>query len=85
MILITENTFAIANFCRGTSSKKDLFELVVKLRLLEMRAGAKILLIHVARPKMMEQGIHGLYQGNLLFLGVKNKDIPRFITLHRSW
>ena len=84
VFLMTDNTVAEAAFYKGTSSNKYLFELVVILRLLEMRAGAKFWLIHVAGTRMIEQGTDGLSRGDLLFSGLIKRDMLHYIPLDKS-
>ena len=48
LFMFTDNSTAEAAFYRGTSSNPELFELVLRLKKLEMLAGLKIYLIHVS-------------------------------------
>ena len=67
LFLFTDNTVAEAAFYKGnTSSSKVLFELIVRLRLLEMSGSIKLWVIHVAGRRMIQQGADGLSRGNLL-------------------
>jgi hypothetical protein len=63
--MVTGISTAKAAFYRGTSSNPALFELVLRLKKLEMSAGLKIHLIHVSGLCMIETGIDGLSRGSL--------------------
>jgi hypothetical protein len=52
-------------YFRGTSSSKQLFLLVVRLRNVEMRAGCTICLVHVSGARMIASGIDGVSRGEL--------------------
>ena len=67
LFLFTDNTVAEAAFYKGNiSSSKTLFELIVRLRQLEMTGSLKLWVIHVAGKRMIQQGADGLSRGNLL-------------------
>jgi hypothetical protein len=65
LFMFTDNSTAESAFYRGTSSNKDLFELVLRLKKLEMTAGLKIHLIHIAGRRMIADGVDGLSRGCL--------------------
>jgi hypothetical protein len=64
LFIFTDNSTSAA-FYHGTSLNKDLFELVLRLKKLEMTAGLKILLIHIAGQQMIADGVDGLSRGCL--------------------
>ncbi len=82
--IFTDNSTAESAFYKGTSSSSHLFELVVRLRELEMRACCKVHLIHVSGTRMIEQGSDGLSRGNFTEGSMKGKSIFEFIPLARS-
>jgi hypothetical protein len=65
LFMFTDNSTAEAAFYRGTSSNKQLFELVLRLKKLEMTAGIKIHLVHISGRRMIGTGIDGLSRGSL--------------------
>jgi hypothetical protein len=65
LFMFTDNSTAEAAFHRGTSSNKELFELVLRLKKLEMTAGLKIHMIHISGKRMIGTGIDGLSRGSL--------------------
>jgi hypothetical protein len=60
LFLFTDNSTAESAFYRGTSSSKKLYELIVRLKLLEVNKGCLLHFIHVAGTRMIEQGTDGL-------------------------
>lgn len=48
LFLFTDNSVAEASFFKGTSSNKALFDLVVRLKKVEMEGGLKLHVIHVS-------------------------------------
>jgi len=64
VFLFTDNLVAEGAFYKGTSSSRKLFELVLRLRLLEINAGFKIHIIHIAGTRMIKQGTDGLSRGD---------------------
>jgi hypothetical protein len=63
--MFTDNSTAEAAFYRGSLSNKLLFELVLRLKKLEMTAGLKIRLIHISGLRMIADGVDGLSPGSL--------------------
>ena len=60
LFLFIENTTTESSFYRGTSSSHKLFELVLKLRRIEMGGKTKLQIIHVVGTRMKVQGTDGL-------------------------
>ena len=84
VFLMTDNSVAEAAFHKGTSSNKCLFELIVRLRILEMKSESRFWIIHVAGTRMMEQGTDGLSRGDLREGVMQGKQMMSFMPLHRS-
>jgi hypothetical protein len=63
--MFMDNSTVEAAFFRGTSSRERLFNLVLRLRKLEVEQQCLLNLIHVAGTRMIEQGSDGLSRGNL--------------------
>jgi hypothetical protein len=63
--MFTDNYTAEAAFYRSSSSNKDRFKLVLHLKKLEMTAGLKINLIHIAGWHMIADDVDGLSRGCL--------------------
>jgi hypothetical protein len=67
LFMFTDNLMAESAFYRATfSSKKLLFELVLRLKKLEMSAGLRIHRIHISGHHMIYDGIDGLSRGCLM-------------------
>ena len=82
--MFTDNFVTECAFYKGTSGSEPLFELVLRLRLLEMHAGWKLHVIHVAGTLMIRQGADGLSQGDILLGVMGGKSILSFVPLHLS-
>jgi hypothetical protein len=80
LFLFTDNSTVEAVFYRGTSSNRNLFNLVLRLNY-----GLVLHLIHVAGTRMKDQGTDGLSRGHLLE-GVmkKGNDFLGCIPIHHS-
>jgi hypothetical protein len=84
MFLFTDNSTAEAAFYKGSSSSEWLFDLVVRLSVLEMTCNCKIHIIHVAGTRMIAQGADGLSRGALTEGVMKGEAMRSFIPLHQS-
>jgi hypothetical protein len=84
LYIFTDNTTAEGAFHRGNSDNHLLFQLVLRLRTLEMHASLCLFVIHVAGTRMIQQGTDGLSRG-LLMDGVFSGDsMSLHIPLHLS-
>jgi hypothetical protein len=59
VFLFTDILTAEAVFYRGNSTSRTLFELMLRLRKVEMDGGLNLRVIHVAGTRMIEQGTDG--------------------------
>jgi hypothetical protein len=64
IFLFTDNTTAEAAYWKGTSKSEWLFELVLRLRFLELKHDLIIHVIHVAGMRMKAQGTDGISRGD---------------------
>lgn len=81
--LFTNNSTSESCFYRGSSSSKLLHDLVLRLRLLEMRYGMTIHVIHVSGRRMIAQGTDGCSRGSLLGGVMAGANMLDFIDLGR--
>ena len=65
MIMATDNATAESCFYKGNSSSEKLFELVVRLRKLELQHQFKLYVTHVSGKRMISQGTDGISRGQL--------------------
>jgi hypothetical protein len=65
IFIFTDNWVTEQCFFKGTSRSPPLFELVLRLRTLEMKGDLFVHLIWVAGTRMIEQGTDGLSRGDL--------------------
>jgi hypothetical protein len=84
LFLFTDNTSAEAAFHKGTSSSKTLFNLVLRLRVLQMHCGLFLHVIHVAGSRMQAQGTDDLSRGTLASGVLRGVDMLSFVPLHLS-
>jgi len=61
--IFTDNTTAEGCFYKGNSPSRTLFQLILRLRLLEMTGQLRLHVIHVAGSRMIAQGTDGLSRG----------------------
>ena len=71
-------------FHKGTSHSRTLFNLIVRLRLAEMKAGMKLHIIHVAGTRMISQGTDGVSRGNYLEGAMMGANMLQFVPLNQS-
>ena len=84
LFLFTDNSTAESAFFKGSSSSKDLFELVVRLRKLEMNQSCCIYVSHVAGTWMIAEGLDGLLRGNLSEGVMRGMSMHGFIAIHKT-
>ena len=83
--MFTDNLVTERAFFNGTCSRSRLlFELVLRLRLLEMHSGWKLHAIHIAGTRMTCQGSDALSRGDLLAGVMGGKEMLSFLPLHLS-
>jgi hypothetical protein len=82
IFIFTDNSTAEAAYWKGTSKSKALFELVLRLKLLEIERDLHIHVIHVSGKRMMRQGADGLSRAEHGIGVMLGKDIRMFIPIH---
>ena len=65
MIVATDNSTVEAALHKGNSSNVKLFDLIVRLRSLELETGGKFIITHVSGNRMKKQGTDGISRGQL--------------------
>ena len=84
LFVFTDNSTAQFAFEKGTSSNRRLFDLVLRLRRLEMQESLIIHVVHVAGTRMIAQGTDGLSRGDMLEGVMAGKNFLDFVPLHLS-
>ncbi|KAL7575644.1 hypothetical protein ACA910_011468 [Epithemia clementina (nom. ined.)] len=82
LFVFTDHSPAEAAFHKGTSKSKLLFELVLKLKVLEMAGNIFLNLVWVAGTQMIAQGTDGLSRGALLNGVLSGLDMLQFVPLN---
>jgi hypothetical protein len=65
LFIFTDNTTAEGAYYKGNSPSRKLFDLVLRLRCIEMMSSVLLHVIHVAGTRMIAQGTDGLSRGVL--------------------
>jgi hypothetical protein len=80
--VFTDNSTAEGAYYRGNSPSKLLFELVLRLRRLEMHGNLILHLTHVAGTRMVSQGTDGLSRGLVTGGVMIHQPMLQFVPLH---
>ena len=83
VFICTDNVVAERAFYKGSSKSEKLYNLVLRLRLLQQTGSFKLHVLHVAGTRMIEQGSDGLSRG-LPYEGLlgQNKSFLDYLPLH---
>jgi hypothetical protein len=81
VLMFTDNYVTECAYFRGTSSSPILFDLVLRIRKLELHSGWKIHVIHIAGTRMIRQGTDGFSGGDMLTGVMGGADTLTFIPL----
>lgn len=84
VFLFTDNSTAEAAYFRGSSKSKLLFDLVLRLRKLEMYQKCKFHLVHVSGKRMIAQGSDGLSRGDFTEGVMRGDAMTSFIPLNET-
>ena len=84
LYLFTDNTTAEAAFWKGSSKSQKLFNLVLRLKTLEVEADLIIHVVHVAGKRMIAQGTDGLSRGDKSTGVMQRIAMEQFVPLHLS-
>jgi hypothetical protein len=82
IFLFTDNTTAEAAYWKGTSKSEPLFDLVLRLRLLEIQSNLIIHVIHVAGTRIQAQGTDGISRGDKSMGVMRGIPMEDFCPLH---
>lgn len=82
IFMFTDNAVAEGAFFRGTSSNRRLFELIVRLKQLELHKGVQLHVIHVSGSRMQAQGTDALSRGDLNTGVMRNLNMLAYVPLH---
>jgi hypothetical protein len=82
LFMFTDNSTAEAAYFKGTSSSELLFNLVLRLRKIEMSGRCILHLVHVAGTRMIWQGTDGLSRGDSNAGVMAGESMISFVPLH---
>ena len=84
VFLFTDNSTSEAAFFNGLSTSKKLFDLVLRIRKLEMDFKVKVHLCHVSWERTKAQGTDDLSRGNLNVRVIAGKSMLDVVPIHKS-
>lgn len=84
LYLFTDNSTAEAAFLKGISTNRKLFELVLRLRKLQMLEDMIIHIVLISRARVIAQGTDGLSRGITTSGTMRRDDFCSFVPLHLS-
>jgi hypothetical protein len=84
IFIFTDNTTAEAAYWKGTSKSEWLFDLVLRLRFLEINQDLIIHVIHVAGTRMQAQGTDGISRGDKSMGVMQGIPMEEFCPLHKT-
>ena len=84
LFIFTDNSTAEAAFYKGTSSSIKLFDLVVRLKSLEMDHSCLIHFVHIAGTRMISQGTDGISRGDFNAGVMQGEEMSTFVPIHLS-
>ena len=85
VFILTDNSAFEGTYYKGHSSSEKLSDIILRLRLVQQRAGCLVHVIHIAGTRMKAAGIDGLSRGDLLEGMMQSTTDPwRFIPLAQS-
>ena len=82
LFFFTDNSTAESVFYKGTSTSEKLFNLVLRLRKLQLHGCLLLHVIHVAGKRMMAQGTDGLSRGITTVGVMEGQEFSFYVPLH---
>ena len=84
VFLFTDNSTCEAAIFKGNSSSRKLFDLVVRLKTLELAEGARFIISHCSGERMKAEGTDGVSRGHMKEGVIVGADILSFVPLNES-
>jgi hypothetical protein len=84
VFIFTDNTTAEAAFYKGNSSSEHLYNLVLRLRALEMWGNLKLHVIHVAGTRMQAEGADGTSRGDHSTGVMRGDSVLEYVPLNKG-
>ena len=82
IFLFIDNIVANYAYDKSLSSCKALYDLVLRLRLVQQKEGIMLHVVHVAGTRMIKSGVDGLSRGETGEGAMQGKEMISFIPLH---
>jgi hypothetical protein len=84
VFIFTDNSTAESVYCKGNSSSELLFDLMHRLRRLEMKGNVILHMVHVAGTRMVAEGADGSSRGDHQTGVMSGEAILEYVPLHVS-
>ena len=84
LFIFTDNVVAEAACYKGNTNSRPLFDLILRLTIVESKHKLILHIIHVAGTRMISQGSDGLSRGDMLEGVMKGQDMLSFVPLGKS-
>jgi hypothetical protein len=84
IFMCTDNSTVEAALAKGNSSSQKLFDLVLRIRCLEMDCSARVIVLHVLGELMKAQGTDGVSRGQMKEGVSAGLDMMSFIPFHQT-
>ena len=82
VFMFTDNSVAERAYFQGTASTRLLFDLILRLKLLENRGGCILHLVHVGGTRMISSGVDGLSRGDTTSGVMGGQSLKTFVPIH---
>ena len=84
IFIFTDNAVGKAAFYKGNSISPFLFNLILRLTILENNMKMKLYLVNMVGTRMISQGSDGLSRGDMLEGVMNGEDMLYVVPLHKS-
>jgi hypothetical protein len=84
IFMCTDNSTVDTALTKRKSSSRKLYELMLRVQLLEMRHSCRIIVLHVTGKRMKAQGTDGVSRGQMNYGVTTGRDMMTFIPFHHS-
>lgn len=82
LFIFKDNSAEEGAYYKGNTDSRLLFDLILHLSVLDMKAALMLHIVHIAGTRMIMQGVDALYRGDQAEGVMAGKDMPQYIPLH---
>lgn len=84
LFMFTDNSVTEGAVYKGSPTSRNLFDLVLRLMMLELECDTRVIFVHVTGARMIEQGTVALSKGNILEGVILCRSMLSFVPLHED-